>query len=96
MSIRFQGLEESSSSEPVKGFPSSLLKSLHDIRKRKGLKPSDVRDAEQLIRHKKDVEELRNGVLDLFRELNPFDAKQAKVAEVYAELDKDYSWQRFT
>ena len=96
MSIRFQGPEESSAAEAVEAFPSKLLKALHDIRKTKGLEPFDVRDAEQLIRQINDVDNLRNGVLELFRRLSPFDSKQAKVGEVYAELDKIICASRLT
>src|SRR5215475_7861312 len=66
-----------------------LLKSLSKLRVKEGLNPSDIREAEQLIyRYKTDIKQIRDGVEQLYMELDEFDPRQSKLANLYVELQK--------
>ncbi len=88
MSNRLQSPGETFAPEPGKALALSLLPELRKLRGEAGLRSSDVRKAEQLIRAKTDLDQIRNGVQELYRALDPFDPEQEKLANVYAELDK--------
>jgi tetratricopeptide (TPR) repeat protein len=64
-----------------------MLRSLYEFRKKEGLNLSDIREAEQIIsRFKDDYGRIGNELEQLYIELDEFDPRQVKIANVYVDL----------